>query len=198
MDKTSTSYAGLWRWYWINLHGLHLKLYGTLAVLALMLAAQALVPLQVESILHHGEWDLAAVIVLVVLVSVQLAAGYVGHEGAQDLTVASATTLRSRIFDRLVRGKSTGVSTLDRPSVVSRHVSDGTNEAQSKVVQQLSETTIGGAIQFDSDAMAQLLSDVPVADPANPFLAEGPYAAQYATLNDQLLNIREVVPNASP
>ncbi len=67
--------------------------------------------------------------------------------------------------------------------------------AQSKVVRQLRETAVGGATTLDGDGLRAYLAAVPTADPANPFQEGSP---EYAALNQQLMRIRTIVPNASP
>lgn len=73
-----------------------------------------------------------------------------------------------------------------------------TNEAQAKVVQQLKETAVGGAIQLDAESMQELLASVTEADTNNPFLQSGPSAEEYERLNTELMDIREIVPQSSP
>jgi len=130
MAHSSSSYAGLWRWYRVNLRGTTRVFAGTIFLLVVMLATQAVVPLQVESILHHGEWSTNAVAILLTLVIVQLVSGHWGHLGAHDLTITSGTVLRERVFDRLMRGKSEGSVSLMRSSIVARHTTDVDNVAE--------------------------------------------------------------------
>ena len=70
------AYRALARWLWPFTRGARGTLTWTLLGLAVMLAAQAVIPLQVEGILHHGVWDPAALGILVVLVIVMLLAAH--------------------------------------------------------------------------------------------------------------------------
>ena len=131
MSKSTTSYIGLWKWYRVNLRGSHRQLVFTIFLLGVMLATQAVVPLQVESILHDGEWNNTAIGILIALVIIMMVTGHFGHLGAHNLAISSGLRLRNRIFDRLMRGKSEGLATLMRPSIVSRHTYDVSNVTQS-------------------------------------------------------------------
>ena len=127
MANSSTTYIGLWKWYRVNLRGSYGQLGFTFLLIGIMLATQAVVPLQVESILHHGEWDSTAVGILIALVILMMVTGHFGHLGAHDLAVHSGERLRNRVFDRLMHGRSEGINTLVRPSIVSRHTTDVSN-----------------------------------------------------------------------
>lgn len=131
MSNSTTSYIGLWKWYRVNLRGSYGQLVFTFVLLGVMLATQAVVPLQVESILHDGEWNSAAIGLLIALVILMMVTGHFGHLGAHNLAVHSGQRLRDRVFDRLMRGKSEGLVTLVRPSIVSRHTTDVSNVALS-------------------------------------------------------------------
>jgi HAMP domain-containing protein len=70
-----------------------------------------------------------------------------------------------------------------------------TNEAERKLVQQLEETTVGGATTLNADGLVQVLDGTPAVDPSDPFLGQN---ALYRQLNQELFAIRAIVPNASP
>lgn len=70
-----------------------------------------------------------------------------------------------------------------------------TNAAETKLVSELQQTAKGGAQTLDAVALQRLLAQYPEADPANPFLSDSPL---YREMNEQLMRIRTVVPNASP
>jgi len=67
--------------------------------------------------------------------------------------------------------------------------------AQERVVQQLKETAVGGATTLDASGLRDYLRTVPSADPGNPYQQGNP---AYRALNEELMRIRTVVPNASP
>jgi methyl-accepting chemotaxis protein len=70
-----------------------------------------------------------------------------------------------------------------------------TDQAQTKLVTQLRDTAVGGASTLDASALKTLLVKHPVYDPKNPYPQDDPL---YVAANQQLQNIRSVVPNASP
>ena len=70
-----------------------------------------------------------------------------------------------------------------------------TDQAQTKLVTQLRDTAVGGASTLDATALKTLLVKHPVYDPKNPYPQDDPL---YVAANQQLQNIRSVVPNASP
>lgn len=70
-----------------------------------------------------------------------------------------------------------------------------TNEAERKTVERLEDTATGGVIKISAEGLQQILAEVPAANPDDPFLANN---ALYRELNQELMNIRTIVPNASP
>jgi len=70
-----------------------------------------------------------------------------------------------------------------------------TNEAERKTVERLEETATGGVVKISAEGLQQILSEVPTADPEDPFLSAN---ALYRDLNQELMNIRTIVPNSSP
>lgn len=127
MAESTSTYIGLWKWFRVNLRGSYGQLGFTFLLLGIMLVTQAIVPLQVESILHNGEWNNAAIGILIALVILMLVTGHFGHLGAHNLAVDGGQRLRDRVFDRLMHGKSDGLNTLVRPSIVARHTNDVKN-----------------------------------------------------------------------
>lgn len=140
MANSTTSYIGLWKWFRVNLRGSYGQLGFTFVLLAIMLVTQAVLPLQVESILHNGGWDTGAIAILIALAIVMMVTGHFGHLGAHNLAVDSGERLRERVFDRLMHGKSKGLNTIVRPSIISRHTTDVKN------VTDAFELTIGYGI----------------------------------------------------
>ena len=121
VDGTFTS---LMRWYWPYVRPFRARLAWVLGGVAIVLACQAIIPLTVESILHHGEWDVSALGILIALVIVQLVTGHFAHIGSHVVSSMSATLLRLRIFDRTLHSRILRQDGLVRSSVVSRHTSD--------------------------------------------------------------------------
>ena len=70
-----------------------------------------------------------------------------------------------------------------------------TDQAQTKLVAQLRETAVGGSSTLDAAGIQTLLANHPVYDENNLYPQSDPL---YVAANQQLQNIRTVVPNASP
>jgi|APCry1669189034_1035192.scaffolds.fasta_scaffold31549_2 methyl-accepting chemotaxis protein len=70
-----------------------------------------------------------------------------------------------------------------------------TDQAQAKLVTQLRDTAVGGSSTLDAAALQTLLATHPVYDKNNLYPQSDPL---YVAANQQLQNIRSVVPNASP
>lgn len=121
VDGTFTS---LMRWYWPYVRPFRARLAWVLGGVAIVLACQAIIPLTVEGILHHGEWDARALGILIALVIIQLVIGHFAHIGSHVVSSMSATLLRLRIFDRTLHSRILRQDGLVRSSVVSRHTSD--------------------------------------------------------------------------
>ena len=111
-------------WYRPYLRGSGSTLAWTLLATVAMLACQTLVPLKVESILHHATWDTVAVLVLILLVVAQLAAGHVAHVGAHTVANRSGFLLATRLFDQTMWTRVMRRGGMTRSSVVSRHTTD--------------------------------------------------------------------------
>ena len=118
------AFRTLVQWYCPYLRGSGRLLTWTAVGTVVVLACQAAVPLLVESILHHGEWDPVGMTVLVVLVVLQLVSGHLAHEGAEAVATDAAQRLRLHIFGRTLRSRVLRQDGLVRPSIVSRHTSD--------------------------------------------------------------------------
>ena len=128
-DEASTTrvdgtFRSLMRWYWPYVRPFRARLAWVLAGLAVVLACQAFIPLTVEGILHHGEWDLPALSLLVAMILIQLIVGHFAHIGGHFVASTSATLLRLRIFDRTLHSRVLRQEGLVRSSVVSRHTID--------------------------------------------------------------------------
>lgn len=128
-DEASTTrvdgtFSSLMRWYWPYVRPFRAQLAWVLAGIAVVLVCQAFIPLTVESILHHGEWDPFALSLLLAMVVIQLVVGHFAHIGGHIVASASATLLRLRIFDRTLHSKVLRQEGLVRSSVVSRHTVD--------------------------------------------------------------------------
>lgn len=114
----------LLRWYRPYLRGSGRALTWTLTATVVMLACQTVVPLKVESILHHATWDTLAVIVLIALVLTQLGAGHLAHLTAHEVANRSGFRLATRLFDQTMWTRVMRRGGMTRSSVVSRHTSD--------------------------------------------------------------------------
>lgn len=74
-----------------------------------------------------------------------------------------------------------------------------TSEAQQRLEIQLEGTSIGGAKTIDAEQFAALVTTVPpVADPQNPMGLGYPDSPLYRDIAQQLMRIREIVPQANP
>lgn len=115
------------RWVWPYTKGSRGTLAWTVVGLVIMLAAQAVIPLQVEGILHHEVWDPVGLAILVVLIIVLLGVGHLAHLGAHRMKVESAVRIRLAIFDHLISTRIMSRTGLDRGSVVIRQTADVEN-----------------------------------------------------------------------
>lgn len=89
-----------------------------------LLAAQAVTPLVVESILSVGTWRWSPLSLLIALVAVQIVLGYVLEFRAHAIAGAIGTRIRKRVFGHTVRSRVLDQQVLVRSSIVSRHTSD--------------------------------------------------------------------------
>jgi ATP-binding cassette subfamily B multidrug efflux pump len=124
LTRTDGSFTSLARWYWPYVRPFRARLLLVSFSIAIVLACQALIPLTVESILHHGEWDTRAMIVLVAMIVIQLGVGHLAHIGGHIIASSSARLLRIGVFDRTLHSKVLRQERLVRSSVVSRHTTD--------------------------------------------------------------------------
>ncbi len=134
------AFRNLMRWYRPYLTGTGQRLTWTIVATAVVLFCQAVVPLQVESILHHEVWSTSAVLILLALVVLQLVLGHFAHEGAHDVANRSSASLRSRIFQRTLHSPVIAQEGLSRSSVVGRHTSDV------DIVSDAFETTVSSGV----------------------------------------------------
>lgn len=116
--------AGLVAWYRPYLRGQERQFVITIVLACLVLAAQALTPLQVESILHHGEWNLGPVLVLSALVLAQIVFGHFVGTGAHDLSGEVRERLQSLLFQRMLRSRGLGKNSSARSGLVNRYTID--------------------------------------------------------------------------
>ena len=122
--RTDGTFTSLWRWYWPYVRPYRGRLVLLAVLTAIVLTCQALIPLEVESILHHGEWDNKALLLLLAMVVIQLSAGHWSHLDAHRIASSSAALLRVRVFDRTLHSKILRQDGLVRSSIVSRHTTD--------------------------------------------------------------------------
>ncbi len=122
--RTDGTFTSLWRWYWPYVRPYRARLIFLAVITAIMLACQAVIPLTVESILHHGEWDTKAILLLLGMVVIQLATGHWSHLDAHAIASSSGSLLRFRVFDRTLNSKILRQDGLVRSSIVSRHTTD--------------------------------------------------------------------------
>lgn len=117
-------FRALWHWYRPYVTGSRGRLAAGLAFAAVTLACQAVVPLQVESILHHEHWDTAALALLAILIVVEIGSGFLTDISAHEVAYRSAERLRLAIFAQTLRSRVLRQEGLVRSSIVSRHTSD--------------------------------------------------------------------------
>jgi ABC-type multidrug transport system fused ATPase/permease subunit/CRP-like cAMP-binding protein len=112
------------QWYRPFLRGSGGRLAWWVVASVVVLACQAVIPLKVESLLHHGELTVVAVTTLVALVVVQLAVGYSARIRAHLVSTSVGSRLRLRLFDRTLNAPNLRGDELDRASIVNRHTAD--------------------------------------------------------------------------
>ena len=117
-------YSTFFRWFFPYTRGSRGKLTVTVILTVLVLVCQAVIPLQVDSILQYEGSQSKALLVLLVLALTQLIAGYFSRIGGADVANDSSYRLRLDIFRQLLHTKVLRQEGLVRSSVVSRHTSD--------------------------------------------------------------------------
>lgn len=122
--KERAPFTSLWAWYRPYVRGSRGRLALTLVAAAVVLACQAVIPLQVDALLSLGALDTGALLLLVGLVCLQVIVGYAQDLGARDVSNDSALRLRRTVFDRLLTSRAIRRNGLVRSSVVSRHTTD--------------------------------------------------------------------------
>ena len=126
MAKTKderTAFRSLIRWYRPYLKGSGgTFIYGVILTV-IMLACQAVIPLVLELLLHHGHWNYW-VYILIALILTQLVVGYFAHIVGHSIAVHSANRLRNRIFAATLGNRTMNGQDLFRSSIVSRHTTD--------------------------------------------------------------------------
>jgi len=124
IGRRSGGISSFLRWYAPYVRG-HRVVFVLGAVMsAAVLACQALIPLVVENLLHHGEWEWPLIILLVALILGQLIFKYGVSNAAYSLTNLSARRLRIRIFDRTLETEALHQHVLRRASIVTRISTD--------------------------------------------------------------------------
>lgn len=124
MRSERATLARFLRWYVPYTEG-HRVAYTVGAVAsAIVLFCQAVLPLLVERMLHHAEWEWRVVTLLLVLVATQLLLKYVVAVGAHYLTSIAATKLRLHVFARTLETETFHQHTLRRASIVTRLSTD--------------------------------------------------------------------------
>lgn len=118
------SFRALLRWAWPYIRPSRAALTLAAVTALITLAAQAVTPLVVEAILSLGAWNGGLFTLLVVLVLIQVALGYVLEREAHSIASRVGHRLRTSIFARLLGTRVLHQEGLVRPSIVSRHTSD--------------------------------------------------------------------------
>lgn len=114
----------LFRWFRPYLRGSGRLLTVTLIFTVIVLACQAVIPLQVDSILSGDGSTRQGILILIGLALLQLASAYVSRLGGADVANAAAFRLRVEVFRQLLHTKILRQDGLVRSSVVSRHTTD--------------------------------------------------------------------------
>ena len=117
-------FRSLLRWYWPYVQGSRSRLAVTAVFAAVVLACQAVIPLQVESILNGGVWSPGQFALLTGLIVVVIAGLYGTEIGAKLVAAKSSGRLRRDIFAQALRVRVIRRDGLVRSSIVSRHTSD--------------------------------------------------------------------------
>lgn len=117
-------YAAFFRWFAPYTRGSRARLTVTLVLTVIVLACQAVIPLQVDSILHAEGSTSRALLVLVALAIIQVIVSYFSRIGGIDVANNAAYRLRLDIFRQLLHTKVLRQDGLVRSSVVSRHTTD--------------------------------------------------------------------------
>lgn len=89
-----------------------------------VLGTQVLIPLIVEDLLHHGEWDTEIIFVLAAMIVLQLAIGHAAHLAAHKVSTGSAHAIRVQVFAKTLTSDVLHQRGLRRPSIVTRHATD--------------------------------------------------------------------------
>lgn len=110
----------------------------------MVLACQALIPLEVERILDREIWDPKGLIALVVMIIVWLGVGYFTNIGADVVGLRSAVQIRRRMFAKITSTPSRFLRSQGRSGVVTRSTTDVDN-VSSAVEGSLSEGIPGVA-----------------------------------------------------
>lgn len=115
----------------------------TVVIAIVVLACQAVIPLQVESILSKGVWSTGQFALLTGLVFAVIVGLYGTELGAKYVATQSAERLRQGIFAQALRVRVIRRDGLVRSSIVSRHTSDVDN-----VSEAFSTTVSAGLCQY--------------------------------------------------
>lgn len=123
INDERTAFRSLIRWYRPYLKGSGLIFVVGVMLTIIMLTCQAVIPLVLESLLHHGHWDYW-VYILIGLIIAQLVVGYFAHIAGHSIAVHSANRLRNHIFSATLANRTMNGQELVRSSIVSHHTSD--------------------------------------------------------------------------
>lgn len=120
----------LLQWFWPYVQGSRRRFFVTVVIAIVVLACQAVIPLQVESILSKGVWSTGQFALLTGLVFAVIVGLYGTELGAKYVATQSAERLRQGIFAQALRVRVIRRDGLVRSSIVSRHTSDVDNVSE--------------------------------------------------------------------
>jgi ATP-binding cassette, subfamily C, bacterial len=121
---------GLLRWFWPYVRESRGRLTLTMGIAGIVLAIQALIPLQVKSILNNEVWASLPIAVLALSIVISVAGLYATEFGSFYVAAKSAGRLRRDIFAHALRVRVVRRDGLVRSSIVSRHTSDVDNVSE--------------------------------------------------------------------
>ena len=120
-------FTALFRWFRPYLRGSGRMLSFTLVATVVVLACQAVIPLQVDSILSGDGSRTQGLLILVGLALLQMIGGFVSRVWGADVSTDATYRLRLDVFRQLLYTKMLRQDGLVRSSVVSRHTTDVDN-----------------------------------------------------------------------
>jgi ATP-binding cassette subfamily B protein len=117
-------FRALFRWFRPYLRGSGRLLTFTVIFTIIVLACQAVIPLQVDSILSGEVSPRTGILILIGLALLQLVSAYFSRLGGADVANDATYRLRLDVFRQLLHTKILRQDGLVRSSVVSRHTTD--------------------------------------------------------------------------